>query len=160
MRKKLYISKHFAKSKTLFFCQYLSFSVWFPLSLKHWSPLTYNHEKNTAMNDSEVKVMILWKIKKCWDVNSFLLSGGLEDGSWERPPPPPPRISNIKLKGWSHRRKNKTCCIFSVFSAQYHYHPIGSSMHYYGVFSARCERTKSSRTSFSTEEKYALVFEH
>ncbi len=39
MRKKLYIFKHFAKSKKLFFCQYLSFSVWFPLSLKHWSPL-------------------------------------------------------------------------------------------------------------------------
>ncbi len=29
----------FVKSKKLFFCQYLSFSVWFPLSLKHWSPL-------------------------------------------------------------------------------------------------------------------------
>jgi hypothetical protein len=42
MRKKLYIFKHFAKSKKLFFCQYLSFSVWFPLSLKHWSPLMYN----------------------------------------------------------------------------------------------------------------------
>ncbi len=41
MRKKLYIFKHFAKSKKLFFCQYLSFSVWFPLSLKHWSPLLY-----------------------------------------------------------------------------------------------------------------------
>ncbi len=39
MRKKLYIFKHFAKSKKLFFWQYLSFSVWFPLSLKHWSPL-------------------------------------------------------------------------------------------------------------------------
>ncbi len=39
MRKKLYIFKHFAKSKKSFFCQYLSFSVWFPLSLKHWSPL-------------------------------------------------------------------------------------------------------------------------
>ncbi len=37
--KKLYIFKHFAKNKKLFFCQYLSFSVWFPLSLKHWSPL-------------------------------------------------------------------------------------------------------------------------
>ncbi len=34
--------KHFAKSKKLFFCQYLSFSVWFPLSLKHWSPQMYN----------------------------------------------------------------------------------------------------------------------
>ncbi len=42
MRKKLYIFKHFAKSKKLFFCQYLSFSVWFPLSLKHWSPLLYS----------------------------------------------------------------------------------------------------------------------
>jgi hypothetical protein len=41
MRKKLYIFKNFAKSKKLFFCQYLSFSVWFPLSLKHWSPLLY-----------------------------------------------------------------------------------------------------------------------
>ncbi len=39
MRKKLYIFEHFAKSKNLFFCQYLSFSVWFPLSLKHWRPL-------------------------------------------------------------------------------------------------------------------------
>ncbi len=39
MRKKLYIFKHFAKCKKLFFCKYLSFSVWFPLSLKHWSPL-------------------------------------------------------------------------------------------------------------------------
>ncbi len=29
MRKKLYIFKHFAKSKKLFFCQYLSISVWF-----------------------------------------------------------------------------------------------------------------------------------
>ncbi len=38
MRNKLYIFRHFAKSKKLFFCQYLSFSVWFPLSLKHWSP--------------------------------------------------------------------------------------------------------------------------
>ncbi len=28
MRKKLYIFKHFAKSKKLFFCHYLSFSVW------------------------------------------------------------------------------------------------------------------------------------
>jgi hypothetical protein len=27
MRKKLYIFKHFAKSKKLFFCLYLSFSV-------------------------------------------------------------------------------------------------------------------------------------
>ncbi len=27
MRKKMYIFKHFAKSKKLFFCQYLSFSV-------------------------------------------------------------------------------------------------------------------------------------
>ncbi len=42
MRKKLYIFKHFARSKKLFFCQYLSFSVWFPLSLKHWSPLLYS----------------------------------------------------------------------------------------------------------------------
>ncbi len=42
MRKKLYIFKHFAKRKKLFFCQYLSFSVWFPLSLKHWSPLIHN----------------------------------------------------------------------------------------------------------------------
>ena len=42
MQKKLYIFKHFAKSKKLFFCQYLSFSVWFPLSLKHWSPLVCN----------------------------------------------------------------------------------------------------------------------
>ncbi len=39
MRNKLYIFRHFAKSKKLFFCQYLSFSVWFSLSLKHWSPL-------------------------------------------------------------------------------------------------------------------------
>ncbi len=42
MRKKLYIFKHFAKSKKLFFCLYLSFSVWFPLSLKHWSPLMHS----------------------------------------------------------------------------------------------------------------------
>ncbi len=41
MRKKLYIFKHFAKSKNLFFCQYLSFSVRFPWSLKHWSPVLY-----------------------------------------------------------------------------------------------------------------------
>ncbi len=34
---KLCIFKHFAKNKS-YFCQYLSFSVWFPLSLKHWSP--------------------------------------------------------------------------------------------------------------------------
>ncbi len=40
---KKYIFKHFAKSKKLFFCQYLSFSVWFPLSLKHWSSLTSTH---------------------------------------------------------------------------------------------------------------------
>ncbi len=33
------------KIKSYFFCQYLSFSVWFPLSLKHWSPLMYNHMK-------------------------------------------------------------------------------------------------------------------
>ncbi len=39
MRKKLYIFKHFAKRKKVFFSKYLSFSVWFPLSLKHWSPL-------------------------------------------------------------------------------------------------------------------------
>jgi len=39
MRKNLYIFKHFAKSKKNFFCQYLSFSGCFPLSLKHWSPL-------------------------------------------------------------------------------------------------------------------------
>ncbi len=31
MRKKLYIFKHFAKSKKLFFCLYLSISVWFLL---------------------------------------------------------------------------------------------------------------------------------
>ncbi len=42
MRKKLYIFKHFAKSKKLFFSKYLWFSVWFPLSLKHWSPLLYS----------------------------------------------------------------------------------------------------------------------
>ncbi len=34
MRKKLYIFKHFAKSKNLFFCQYLSFSVWFLLKFQ------------------------------------------------------------------------------------------------------------------------------
>ncbi len=34
MRKKLYIFKHFAKSKKLFFCQYLSFSVWFLLKFQ------------------------------------------------------------------------------------------------------------------------------
>jgi hypothetical protein len=42
MRKKLYIFKHFAKSKNLFFCQYLSFSVWFLLKFQKsikWSPL-------------------------------------------------------------------------------------------------------------------------
>ena len=32
--KKLYIFKHFAKSKKLFFCQYLSFSVWFLLKFQ------------------------------------------------------------------------------------------------------------------------------
>jgi hypothetical protein len=48
MRKKLYIFKHFAKSKQLFFCQYLSFSVWFPLSLKHWSPLVLKNSYNAA----------------------------------------------------------------------------------------------------------------
>ncbi len=41
MRKNLYIFKHLAKSKKSFFCQYLSFSAWFPLSLKHLSPLIY-----------------------------------------------------------------------------------------------------------------------
>ncbi len=39
MQKNLYILKHFAISKKLFFYQYLSFSDWFPLILKHWSPL-------------------------------------------------------------------------------------------------------------------------
>ncbi len=34
MQKKLYIFKHFAKSKNLFFCQYLSFSVWFLLKFQ------------------------------------------------------------------------------------------------------------------------------
>ncbi len=41
MRKKLYIFKHFAKSKKLFFSKYLSFSVWFPINFKHWSPLLW-----------------------------------------------------------------------------------------------------------------------
>ncbi len=39
MRTKLCLFKHFAKRKKLFFSKYLSFSVWFPLSLKDWSPL-------------------------------------------------------------------------------------------------------------------------
>ncbi len=34
MRKKLYIFKHFAKSKKLFLCQYLSISVWFLLKFQ------------------------------------------------------------------------------------------------------------------------------
>ncbi len=34
MRKKMYIFKHFAKSKKLFFCLYLSFSVWFLLKFQ------------------------------------------------------------------------------------------------------------------------------
>jgi hypothetical protein len=34
MRKKRYIFKHFAKSKKWFFCQYLSFSMWFLLKFK------------------------------------------------------------------------------------------------------------------------------
>ncbi len=34
MRKKLYIFKYFAKSKKLFFCQYLSISVWFLLKFQ------------------------------------------------------------------------------------------------------------------------------
>ena len=34
MQKKLYIFKHFAKSKKLFFCLYLSFSVWFLLKFQ------------------------------------------------------------------------------------------------------------------------------
>jgi hypothetical protein len=34
MQKKLYIFKHFAKSKKLLFCQYLSFSVWFQLKFQ------------------------------------------------------------------------------------------------------------------------------
>ncbi len=34
MRKKLYIFKHFAKSKKLFFWQYLSISIWFLLKFQ------------------------------------------------------------------------------------------------------------------------------
>ncbi len=34
MRKKLYIFKHFAKSKKLLFCHYLSFSEWFQLKFQ------------------------------------------------------------------------------------------------------------------------------
>ncbi len=34
MRKKLYIFNHFAKSKKLFFCQYLSISMWFLLKFQ------------------------------------------------------------------------------------------------------------------------------
>ncbi len=34
MRKNWYILKHFAKSKKLFFCQYLSFSMWFLLKFQ------------------------------------------------------------------------------------------------------------------------------
>ncbi len=68
MRKKLYIFKHFAKSKKLFFWQYLSFSVWFPLSLKHWSPLVYTdredfmlkYKLNIGPNYSTPKNTLLW----------------------------------------------------------------------------------------------------
>ncbi len=49
MRKNLYIFQHFAKSKKLFFSKYLSFSVWFPLSLKHWSPLLVNLSDNGSV---------------------------------------------------------------------------------------------------------------
>ncbi len=56
MRKKLYIFKHFAKSKKLFFCQYLSFSVWFPLSLKHWSPLVYMQCPNSFFWEIKFKM--------------------------------------------------------------------------------------------------------
>ncbi len=56
MRKKLYNFKYFEKSKKLFFCQYLSFSVWFLLkfqkSIKLKPPKThpgagiYRHQSN------------------------------------------------------------------------------------------------------------------
>ncbi len=54
MRKKLYIFKHLAKSKKLF----LSFSVWFPLSLKHWSPLVYiqNLQRKTKYFSSKTEL--------------------------------------------------------------------------------------------------------
>ncbi len=64
MRKKLYIFKHLAKSKKLFFCQYLSFSVWFPLSLKHWSPL--------LRGLCQWVQLCTWSPNKLWRSNSIL----------------------------------------------------------------------------------------
>jgi hypothetical protein len=44
-------TKHCEKSKNLHFCQYLSFSVWFPVSFKHWRTNTCGsfpqHSKNS-----------------------------------------------------------------------------------------------------------------
>ncbi len=55
MRKKLYIFKHFAKSKKLFFCQYLSFSVWFLLKFqkKYKIEAPYSTTTRCIQNQSE-----------------------------------------------------------------------------------------------------------
>ncbi len=95
MRKNLYIFKHFAKNKKLFFYQYLSFSVWFPLSLKHWSPLRYTH-----------KVLIYKEHQSvCPRVGIGTLPTPLLQASVSSPNSPPPRPkggghARLRLRGW------------------------------------------------------------
>jgi hypothetical protein len=77
MRKKLYIFKHFAKSKKLFFCQCLSFSVWFLLKF----------QKSTKLkppNAWSVKSCILfgdWTFTREWRFRDFQFSWSLKGGS-------------------------------------------------------------------------------
>ncbi len=57
MRKKLYIFEHFAKSKKWFFCQYLSFSVWFLLKFQKSIKL----KPPTVPSPQSSRYRICWK---------------------------------------------------------------------------------------------------
>ncbi len=125
MRKKLYIFKTFAKSKKLFFCQYLSFSVWFPLSLKHWSPLLYNMHavwKHTIVDEKDSTPADNWewahpnkKINEKLNEGTFTLSDfqeflvGKADMSW------------TGMENWNSLACYRACrSRFSICGSSYH----------------------------------------
>ncbi len=62
MRKKLYIFKHFAKSKELFFCQYLSFSEWFLLKFqkKFKIEAPYCTSSFHQLAHTQIRILIIW----------------------------------------------------------------------------------------------------
>ena len=55
--KKVDIFIHFAKSKILFFCQYLPITIWFPSSFEYWSPLIL------------LQFIYFMFIEQCWYTN-------------------------------------------------------------------------------------------